>query len=120
MHIRKAALELILGASRNLYPNEFIGLLRGKGDTIDEVLVLPGTLFGEGFAQVQLHMLPIDHSVIGSVHSHPGAVNRPSRQDLVLFGKTGRFHLIVRQPALSLGDVACYGRDGDRLELKAK
>ncbi|MFH1403352.1 MAG: Mov34/MPN/PAD-1 family protein [Candidatus Altiarchaeota archaeon] len=115
--IREAALELVLGASRELYPREFIALLRGEGDLITEVLVIPASLYGEGFSQVRWSMVPLDKSIIGSVHSHPGANNNPSRADLRYFSKTGRIHLIVRQPANTIEDVACYDSYGNPLDL---
>jgi proteasome lid subunit RPN8/RPN11 len=116
--IREAALELILGASRELRSREFIGLLRGEGDTITEVLVIPASLYGEGFAHMKWSMVPLDRTIVGSVHSHPSGDNRPSERDLIHFKKTGRIHLIVRQPAEGIEDVACYDRDGGLLALE--
>ena len=81
--IRREALEFMLGASRELYPKEFIGLLRGEGDTVTEVIVVPASLYGEGFAQVRWMHVPIDKSIIGSVHSHPTGNNKPSKTDLM-------------------------------------
>jgi proteasome lid subunit RPN8/RPN11 len=115
--IRKVALEFALGVSRELYPREFMGLLRGRGDTILEILVIPDTTWGEGFAQVQEMHIPMDRTIVGSVHSHPTADNRPSDDDLAYFGGRGKTHLIIGWPYRVIADVACYGSDGERKEL---
>ena len=117
-YIRQAALELILGASRSLHPREFIGFLRAEGNTITEVLVTPGMTYGEGFSSSSEYMLPLDRSIIGSVHSHPSAVNLPSQGDLVVFGRKGSVHLIAGYPYQSIKDIAAYDRQGRRAELE--
>jgi proteasome lid subunit RPN8/RPN11 len=40
-------------------------------------------------------MLPVDFSVVGTVHSHPSSIARPSEADLDLFSHFGRIHIIV-------------------------
>ena len=99
--ITRKCLNLILEASKSNYPKEFGGLLRvntNLKDTISEVVLLPGTVSGDSHAIFQLHMLPIDFSIIGTVHSHPSPVPRPSDADLHLFEKFGRVHIIVANP----------------------
>ena len=120
MHIRKEALELILGVSREIYPNEFGGLLRGKDDVIEEVLLIPGSTFGDRFASTRSDMIPIDHSIIGSVHSHPSNSFKPSEADLRYFKRIGGIHLIVKKPYINIEDIAAYDRDGKRISLKLK
>jgi len=115
--IREAALEFILGVSRELYPREFVGLLRGREDVIEEVLVVPASLYGQGFAQVKWAHVPLDKSIIGSVHSHPSHNNKPSKTDLRYFNRTGDIHLIVAYPHKSISDIACYLRDGTPTQL---
>ncbi len=120
VRIKKTALDFILGASRKIYPNEFTALLRGGGDVIEEVLLMPGSMFGEDFASIRFDMKPIDASIIGSVHSHPSPSFRPSKQDLLFFAKAGYLHLVVKYPYRSLADVAAYDLSGSRLELVAE
>ena len=99
--ITKKCLNLILESSKSVYPNEFGGFLsvdEEKKDTINEVVLIPGTVSGETHAIFKLHMLPIDFSLIGTVHSHPGPSARPSDADLQLFGKKGKIHIIVAMP----------------------
>jgi proteasome lid subunit RPN8/RPN11 len=96
--INRKCLEMILESSKSNYPQEFGALLRVdrvKKDTIIEVMLLPGTISGNSHAIFQLHMLPVDFSVVGTVHSHPSSIARPSSADLDLFGHFGRIHLIV-------------------------
>lgn len=96
--ITRNCLAMILESSKSSYPQEFGALLRVdrvKKDTIIEVVLLPGTISGDSHAIFRLHMLPIDYSVVGTVHSHPSSIARPSEADLDLFGHFGKIHLIV-------------------------
>ncbi|MFA5771146.1 MAG: Mov34/MPN/PAD-1 family protein [Thermoplasmata archaeon] len=96
--IKEKTLKLILEVSKESYPNEFAGLLRVKKGIISELILLPGTFSGEDNAIYHLHMLPIDLSIIGTVHSHPSGNNRPSGADLALFSHYGSTHIIVGTP----------------------
>jgi len=99
--ITQKCLKLILEASKANYPKEFGALLRidsNSKDTINEIVLLPGTVSGDSHAIFQLHMLPIDFSIVGTVHSHPSPAPRPSDADLHLFGKFGKVHIIVASP----------------------
>ncbi len=118
MLIRRKALEFILGVSKRIYPNEFGALLRGNSEIIEEILLIPGTTFGKDLATIRFDMKPIDYSIIGSVHSHPGRNFKPSRADIRFFGKIGFVHLIVRYPYSSIEDIAAYNSFGERIELR--
>ncbi len=78
--------------------NEFAGQLRARGGRIHELTMLPGTLQGRSSALVNLWMLPVDFTVVGSVHSHPSGNYWPSDQDIEFFNKFGRVHIIVGAP----------------------
>ena len=117
MKIKEEALAFILGVSRKYYPSEFGGMLRGRNDVIEEILVIPATTYGDGFVETRMDMIPIDHSIIGSVHSHPGPNFRPSAADLKFFEKTGPVHLIARSPYETIADIAAYDRSGKRISL---
>lgn len=96
--ITRKCLDLIFESSKSNYPQEFGALLRVDRvdkNTIIEVVLLPGTISGDSHAIFQLHMLPIDFSVVGTVHSHPSSIARPSDADLDLFSHFGRIHIIV-------------------------
>jgi proteasome lid subunit RPN8/RPN11 len=93
--ITRKCLSLIFESSKSNYPQEFGALLRVDKNTIIEVILLPGTISGDSHAIFHLHMLPVDYSVVGTVHSHPSSIARPSDADLDLFSHFGRIHIIV-------------------------
>jgi proteasome lid subunit RPN8/RPN11 len=96
--ISQRCLDMILESSKSNYPQEFGALLRVdrvKKDTIIEVVLLPGTISGNSHAIFRLHMLPVDYSIVGTIHSHPSSIARPSEADLDLFGHFGKIHIIV-------------------------
>jgi proteasome lid subunit RPN8/RPN11 len=101
--IKKNCLDIILEGGKAQFPNEFGGLLRvdmdsKEKDTIIEFILLPGTISGGSQAIFKLHMLPIDFSIIGTVHSHPSGFPIPSKADLTLFDKYGKIHIIIASP----------------------
>ncbi len=97
--VTRRLLDSALASARSAYPNEFGGVLRADPPgTISELLLLPGTTAGRRHANFQLYMLPVDLTVVGTVHSHPSGALRPSDADLRLFRSWGRRHLIVGQP----------------------
>ena len=99
--IKRKCLDIILEGAKSIYPKEFGGLLRvdtKEKNTIIEVLLLPGTISGGSQAIFKLHMLPIDFSIVGTVHSHPSGIPIPSHADLELFDRYGRIHIIVASP----------------------
>jgi len=115
--IEREALDFILGVSRSCHPREFAGILRAQKGVIKEVLVLPGTLSSEGSAVLRLHMLPLDPSACGTVHSHPSPVAAPSAEDLGLFAKFGLVHLIVAFP-YDEKSWRAYNHRGEEIKLE--
>jgi proteasome lid subunit RPN8/RPN11 len=115
--ISRRTLRMILEASRDMYPREFGAILRAEEGVITELLLVPGTVSGERHAIFQLHMLPADFSVVGTVHSHPSGDYRPSDEDLHLFSKFGGIHVIAGYPY----DESTWGAwtyAGDRVALR--
>ena len=96
--IDRECLDTILESSKSMHPREFAGFLRADGDVIREVLLLPGMIHGDRHAMFNLAMLPIDYSIVGTVHSHPSSSNKPSKEDLQMFFKYGKVHIIVAMP----------------------
>ncbi|MCD6414086.1 MAG: Mov34/MPN/PAD-1 family protein [Candidatus Diapherotrites archaeon] len=113
MKIKEDTLDFILEACRNTYPNEFLGLLRAKGGTITEVLLIPGSKFEHTSSTLRRDMVPLDPTIVGSVHSHPGRPI-PSKADLNFFSKFGKIHLIVGYP-FTRDTIAVFGPE--RLEI---
>jgi proteasome lid subunit RPN8/RPN11 len=115
--ISRKTLRMILEASRDMYPREFGAVLRADQGTIDELLLVPGTVSGKRHAIFQLHTLPADFAVVGTVHSHPSGVSEPSDEDLALFNKFGGIHLIVGHP-YDEDSWAAWTNKGVRAALK--
>lgn len=115
--IRKRVLKMILEASKDSIPNEFGALLRAKKGVIDELILLPGTESGERSALFKLYMLPIDYTIVGTVHSHPSGVCYPSGADLEFFQKYGWIHIIVCSP-FSKNSWACFDIAGEPRDLE--
>jgi proteasome lid subunit RPN8/RPN11 len=113
-------LDAIFEGARRLYPKETILLLRGKKtkDTIrvEELVVPPLATYGHGFANIPLHMLPMDFSIVGTVHSHPSGNVTPSDVDFNHF--FGRILMIVGVPFADERNVAVYNSHGERLHLE--
>jgi len=113
MKIKKFALEFIVQLARNALPHEFVGMLRAENKIITEVLLIPGSEFGTHYSRIFLNMVPIDPSIVGSVHSHPGAPN-PSKADFHFFSKFGRVHLIIGLG----GAVRAFNSQGSPIDLE--
>jgi proteasome lid subunit RPN8/RPN11 len=113
-------LDSICEGAKRLYPKETILLLRGKKskDTIyvSDLVVPPLAVYGYGFANLPFHRLPMDFSVVGTVHSHPSGNINPSRVDLNHF--FGRVLMIVGFPFAGAQNVAVYDSKGEKLEFQ--
>lgn len=105
--IASEALDFALEASAETHPNEYMGLLRGEdarnfdlgrdGYVITDVLIIPGTVSDPYSATVRNDLVPNDFRAVGSIHSHPNGVIRPSDADLDTFG-SGKAHIIIGAP----------------------
>ncbi|NJD75978.1 MAG: metal-dependent protease of the PAD1/JAB1 superfamily [Candidatus Methanoperedens sp.] len=115
MKIAKDTLSFILEVSKSTAPMEFAGMLQAKGDVITDVVIVPGTESGEESATMQLFMLPNIHT-IGTVHSHPSGSRRPSGEDLELFERKGKYHIIVGAP-FDTSSWTCYNYKGEPVKL---
>ncbi len=114
--------ELLLGILENaktLHPKETILLLRGKvkkGEImIKELVIPPLATYGHGFTTFPLAMLPMDFSIIGTLHSHPSGSLNPSTADLNHF--FGKILMIVAWP-YEPHMVAAYNRKGEKLDVE--
>jgi len=114
--IARDALAFILEASKSTHPHEFAGLLRSDGRLISEVVLVPGTTSDEGSARMLLGMMPIDRSIVGSVHSHPVRDLRFSEADIDMFGAKGYYNIIVAYPYTDR-DWVCYNPLGEKVDL---
>ena len=118
--VREDLLQAVFEGARRLCPREIILLLRGRKKKnlveISEVVVPPLATYGSGFAHVPIHMLPMDFSIVGTVHSHPSGNLTPSSADLNhVFGVV---LMIVGFPFADERNVAVYNRNGEELTLQ--
>lgn len=113
-------LESIFEGAKRLYPKETFLLLRGKKSKgtirVSDLVVPPLAVYGYGFANLPFHMLPMDFSVVGTVHSHPSGNINPSSVDLNHF--FGRILMIVGFPFTSAQNVAVYDSKGERVPFQ--
>ena len=124
--IAEDALQFALQASEESHPNEYMGQLRGEdasklgldrdGTVITDVLLAPGTKTNPVSAEFKPTYMPNDLKSVGSIHSHPNGVLRPSEADLATFTK-GRVHIIVGAP-YGRDDWRAFDRDGEPMELE--
>jgi proteasome lid subunit RPN8/RPN11 len=123
--IARETMEFILEACEDTHPNEYMGFLRAedartlgldeRGQVITDILVVPGTESSPVSATVQTNMKPNDLKSVGSVHSHPNGVLRPSDADLQTFGQ-GEVHIIVGAP-YGWGNWKAFDNDGEPTHL---
>jgi proteasome lid subunit RPN8/RPN11 len=117
----KELLDAIFEGARRLYPKETVLLLRGKKKKdaiqITDLLVPPLATYGYGFANLPLHMLPMDFSIMGMVHSHPSGNLEASDVDFNHF--FGRIMMIVGYPYVNLQNAVVYNCRGEKIPLDA-
>ncbi len=117
--VPRELLETILEGAKQLYPRESFLLLRGKKSKgvicVSDLVVAPFAVHGNGFASYSPHMLPMDFSVVGTVHSHPSGNIQPSYVDLNHM--MGRVLMIVGYPFSDERCVAVYDSNGEKIAL---
>ena len=104
-------------SARSCYPNEFLCMVRQNEGVIDEMVLLPGTVFGDSHSFLSEWMSPIDYSIAGTAHSHPGYSNEASDEDLSLFANMGGIHFITCQP-YDRHSWKAYNSKGEEVELE--
>jgi len=120
VYVKRSVIRSILEYASACHPKEGVLLLRGKVDRkgiwIEEVELPPLSIHGVGFSSFRADMLPIDLSIIGTAHSHPSGVLRPSITDLNKF--YGRVMIIAAYPYRTEKDLAVFDGEGKRIEYK--
>jgi proteasome lid subunit RPN8/RPN11 len=118
-------LSFALNAAEETHPREYMGFLRTEraselgldreGQVITDVLVVPGTVSDESSAQVNTLMKHNAPNAVGSVHSHPSGVLRPSATDRGTF-RRGHIHIIIGRP-YGWNDWQAFDGEGDPTDL---
>jgi proteasome lid subunit RPN8/RPN11 len=115
--IQKDILDLLLAMGRESHPREFAALLSAESGVISDINLIPGSIGGRASAQVPFDMVPISMNIIGSAHSHPNGIIRPSDADIRFFSVSGSRHIIVADP-YGPDDWGCFSPDGTPFMLK--
>jgi len=115
--VRQGVLRMALEAGKASFPGEFGALLRVEGDTVTELILLPGTISGDEHCILPVYNAPVDKTIRGSLHSHPDPHPYPSDADLELFSHHGDIHIIVGQP-YGRDDWRAYDHKGQPVHLK--
>ena len=117
--IKLCVIDSILTYAFNSHPNESVLLLRGtiKKDIIgiENVVIPPLSIHGESFSSFPMRMLPLDSSIIGTAHSHPSGLVKPSLEDLLNY--YGIIMAIVGYPYKSEKDIKMFNREGEELSF---
>ena len=116
----KEVLDSIFISAKALYPKETVLVLRGKKkkDTIHitDLFVPPFATYGYGFANLPFHMLPMDFSIMGIVHSHPSGDKSASDVDANNF--YGRIMMIAGFPYETEQDIVAYNSYGEKIPVQ--
>jgi proteasome lid subunit RPN8/RPN11 len=115
--VRRSALAMAAEAAKASYPQEFGCMLRVEKGEVTELVLLPGTIQGDSHAIFQMHMLPVDRTIKGTLHSHPSPHPYPSDDDFALFEHHGSIHIIYGHP-YGPSDWRAYGHDGTPVRLE--
>jgi len=118
-------LSFALNAAEETHPREYMGFLRAEraskleldreGRVITDVLVVPGTVSDGSSARVNTLMKHNAPDAVGSIHSHPSGVLRPSATDRGTF-RRGDIHIILGHP-YGWTDWQAFDSDGNPTEL---
>lgn len=104
-------------AAKSTYPDEFLCMVRAEDGIVTEMVLLPGTVYGDSHSFLNEWMAPIDYSLVGSAHSHPGYSNEASDEDKTYFANTGGVHFITCQP-YDRTSWQAYDSHGDKINLE--
>lgn len=132
--ITESALDLILETAKETHPNEMLGMLRadavtefdvniGSGESTSDARIITGFNIppklqsNSRSAKFNPNMLPATHRRVGSVHSHPNGIVKPSNTDLNDAFTMGHIHIIVGAP-YGESDWQAYSPDGSPRDLE--
>lgn len=116
--ITREAADGIISFAKTWHPNEAILILQGKKKdnvvTIDGLVIPPFSANGPFYSGFSLYDLPLNGAYVGTAHSHPGASNRPSLEDLNHF--FGLVSVIISFPYED-ETIGAWDREGNGLEV---
>lgn len=119
VEVSRRVLDSIVTYALTLHPKEGVLLLRGRAEKdlikVEDLVIPPFAVKGKGYSAIPLVYLPIDFSIVGTVHSHPSGNLNPSAEDLN--NAYGRIVMIIAYPYRGLENLAAYTKDGIRLPV---
>ena len=104
-------------SAKSCFPDEFLCMVRQTDGVVDEMVLLPGTVYGDSHSFLSEWMSPIDFNIAGTAHSHPGYSNEASDDDLTLFANMGGIHFITCLP-YDRKSWKAYNSKGEEVELE--
>lgn len=118
VQITREVIEEIIKFAKANSPNEFSAFLKGKirsKKLIVEEIIYQNFKSSENSSVITAN-LPLISGCVGTVHSHPGPRNTPSRADLHFFSKYGTVNLIIGNPYRA-ETIAAYDAHGRRISF---
>jgi len=110
MKLSKELFKTLRELTISAVPNEVGGVILGK--EVGKDFVLFPAEFSRHYVKMNLFNIPIYTDILGTFHSHPNGIVRPSAADLKMFRKMGNFHLIFGP-----NNFKCYDNSGKEVEL---
>lgn len=117
IQIKREIIEKITQLSSETHPKEFLAFFEGiMGSTviINDIFYQP-YIANERSAFARMD-IPLTTNTLGTIHSHPGPRNTPSRADRRFFRKTGIVHAIIGYPYRE-EDIAFYNYHGELINV---
>ncbi len=114
--IKRELMQGILGMCKDQHPREILGMLRMENGIISEFLLPPGALRSNNNALFNPSRIPLDTSIVGTVHSHPSGNPIPSGADINLF-KRGHIHFIIGHP-YDYFTIKCYDQNSNPFNFR--
>lgn len=96
--IHRDVVDMMAQMGRANHPNEYGAALRAEKGVITELVLVPGMTGGDRHTFMNTWNLPIDASLVGTVHSHPSPYAIPSDADRQFFAHFGHTHVIIAYP----------------------
>lgn len=114
--IKKGLLLELLQACVNTHPNEFFAFLgKDKDNIVNHFVIVPIFYTSQDSVSYRTDTLPMDSSIAGTIHSHPGLNYKPSKADLHSFEKKGFIHLIITYPYNSFNSIHAFSKNGKEI-----
>lgn len=116
--VKKDVIDTIFDLAKENNPKEFLAFFQGK--IKNNRLVINQLDYHQYYASYNSAFPTLQYGkmdFLGSVHSHPGSSNRPSKADIEFFRKTGILHAIICRP-FDFSSIKFYNHQGEEIIIK--